>query len=100
MQLEIANIENKVIENKIIENKIFLMFKEELIKYCVVPVKKLNLEIIKILCKKIKNLYLEKEFNKEIWLNLFTKEMQAENSELIKNICINMLNKIQIINLY
>ena len=94
-------IENKELieNNELIENKIFLMFKFELIKYCVSPIKNLNLEKIKILCIKIKKLYLEKEFDKNIWLDLFNNIMEGENSDLIKNICITMLNKIKISNL-
>lgn len=96
--MELEN--NRIIENnELIENKIFLMFKFELIKYCVSPIKNLNLEIIKILCIKIKKLYLEKEFDKDIWLDLFNDTMKDENSDLIKNICITMLNKIKINNL-
>ena len=65
--MELEN--NSIIENnELIENKIFLMFKVELIKYCVSPIKNLNLEIIKILCRKIKKLYLEKEFDKDLYL--------------------------------
>lgn len=94
--MELENENNKNIN---LENKIFFIFKEELIKYCVTPVKKLNLEIIKILCDKIKILCIKKEFNKDIWLKLFYEEMKEENLDFIKNICINMLNKLQNINL-